>query len=220
MKRHSPHLAWVLSAGLLAAASATQAAEQPAASTDRSWNFQAALDGRPIGHHRFSLDVEGDRKTLVSEADFAVKIIGITAYRYHHKATEHWRGDCLSSLNSTTDDDGKAIKVSSEQKGDSYSVSSPKPASAAGCVMSYAYWNPSIQMQTRLLNAQTGEIEPVKVAKVGSGTVEVRGQAVTATQFRISGPNPPIDVWYSGKGEWVGLDAEVSGGRKLSYRIR
>ena len=204
---------------LLAALFAGGAAAAPPAGGE--WNFRALLDGKPIGQHRFSISAEGEDRKVVSEANFAVKFLGVTAYRYRHKATEQWRGDCLTALTATTDDDGKANKVHIEPDGDALSVVSGNATqSLKGCVMSFAYWNPAIQTQSRLLNAQTGKVEAVQVSRIGSGSLEVRGQPVAATQFRITGPAAPIDVWYSPQGEWLGLDSTVSGGRKLSYRLQ
>lgn len=195
--------------GWLLAAVAITASANPAPPTGE-WNFRALLDGTPIGRHRFSVSGEGDERKVVSEANFAVKFLGITAYRYHHKATELWRDNCLTALNSTTDDDGKPESVHVAQ-GD---------ALLKGCVMSFAYWNPAIQTQTRLLNAQTGKLDTVQVKAIGSGSVDVRGKPVEATGFRITGPAHPIVVWYSSQGEWIGLDSTVAGGRKLSYRLQ
>ena len=199
------------------------------------WNFRALLDGKPIGQHRFSVTANagakvgavgavgalGEERRVISEASFAVKFLGITAYRYRHKATEQWRGDCLTALTASTDDDGKASSVRTEADGETLSVKTAAATqSLSGCVMTFAYWNPAIQTQTRLLNAQTGKAEVVQVNRVGSGSVEVRGQPVAATRFRITGAAEPIDVWYSAQGEWIGLDALVAGGRKLSYRLQ
>ena len=189
------------------------------------WNFRALLDGKPIGQHRFSVthvgSALGDERRVISEASFAVKFLGITAYRYRHKATEQWRGECLTALTATTDDDGKASSVRTEADGEALSVKTAAATqSLSGCVMTFAYWNPAIQTQTRLLNAQTGKAEVVQVNRIGSGSVEVRGQPVAATRFRITGPAEPIDVWYSAQGEWIGLDSLVAGGRKLSYRLQ
>ena len=214
-KRRSAALALLI--GALTASGAAQA-ETPVSG---DWNFRALLNGKPIGQHRFSVTAQGDERRVVSEASFAVKILGITAYRYRHKATEQWRGDCLATLSATTDDDGTASSVRTEAQGEGLSVTSGATTqSLQGCVMSFAYWNPAIQTQARLLNAQTGKIETVQVSRVGSGSVEVRGQPVAATQFRITGPAAPIDVWYSAQGEWIGLDSIVAGGRKLSYRLQ
>jgi len=185
------------------------------------WNFRALLDGKPIGQHRFSVSGQGEDREVTSEARFSVKFLGITAYRYHHQATESWRGGCLSGLASTTDDDGKATSVRADYRGDELTVQgSPVTQSLKGCVMTFAYWNPAIQARTRLLNVQTGQLETVQIQRVGNGSIEVRGKTVPATGYRLTGPAQPIDLWYSAQGEWIGLDSSVGGGRKLSYRLQ
>jgi hypothetical protein len=199
----------------LAAASVALAAGPSAASgtvaapNSGDWNFRVSLDGKPIGEHRFSVSTHGDEREVVSDANFAVKILGFTAYHYRHKATERWHGNCLAGLASATDDDGKNSSVNA----------SAGTQALDGCVMSFAYWNPAIQLQTRLLNAQTGKVESVRIEPIGSTTIDVHGKPCAATGLRIVGPGQPIDVWYSAEGEWIGLDSTVGGGHKLSYRL-
>ncbi|MCW5656717.1 MAG: hypothetical protein KIT60_03350 [Burkholderiaceae bacterium] len=194
-------------------------AETPAAS-EAGWTFRVLLDGKPIGEHRFRAgapDVAGER-TMVSEASFAVRLLGITVYRYQHRAVERWRGDCLVALSADTDDNGQRMRVSALAQGSAFEVSLPAAQSASGCVMSFAYWHPALRAQQRLLNAQTGRIEPVRIASLGEASLEVGTRRVNASGWRISGPARPIDVWYSPQGDWVGLDTRVDGGRTLSYR--
>lgn len=178
-----------------------------AAQATRVWDFRVTLDESPIGSHRFTLGKQGEEAELVSEARFDVKVFFFTAYRYVHRAAERWRGNCLVGLDSRTDDNGKQLAVSVGR------------ASLDGCVMSYAYWNPLILRQPRLLNAQTGEIESISVAAMGDDTMQVRGAAVAAKRYRISGPKNPIDLWYSPGGEWLALESTLEGGRRLRYRL-
>ena len=186
------------------------AAATGATAASRAWNFRVLLDERPIGEHRFSLeDTAPGERVLRSDAEFAVKILGIVAYRYRHQAVEQWQGDCLRSLAATTDDDGTPSRVRADREG----------TLAGGCVMSFAYWNPALLTQTRLLNAQTGRIETVQVQPAGASTLAVGGTPVAATRYRIVGAARPIDVWYAANGDWIGLDAFVADGRKLSYRL-
>lgn len=192
------------------------------------WNFVASLNDKPIGEHRFSVTGSGDERRMVGKANFDVKFIGISAYRYQHEVVEKWRGNCLADLVSKTDDDGKVMRVRTQadaERGDGsdgllvFTDNGPG-APLPGCVMSFAYWNPAIQTQTRLLNAQTGKPEKVQIVRAGTGDIDVRGQPISATRWRITGATHPIDVWYSAAGEWVGLDSTVDGGRKLSYRLK
>ena len=92
--------------------------------------------------------------------------------------------------------------------------------SEPGCLMTYAYWNPAMREQKRLLNPQTGKVDAVKVERVASGHVTVGGKDVAATDWRVTGGDSPVDVWISEQGEWVGLDSMVSNGKhKLAYRL-
>jgi hypothetical protein len=206
--------------GLCVAGGAAVAAES---------NFTVFLDGKPIGEHRFVVSGPAEAREVLSDARFTVKLLGLTVYRYRHQATERWRGDCLDSLSATTDDDGSMSRVRTEPAGEGLSVtaavgagagSAPMVRALSGCVMSFAYWNPAMRHQSRLLNAQTGKAETVRVSRLGDGPIEVRGQPVAATRWRIEGPPQPIDVWYSAQGEWVGLDSTLEGGRQLTYRLK
>lgn len=179
------------------------AVAQPA----RVWDFKVYLDESAIGSHRFTLGKQGEEGELMSEARFDVKVLFFTAYRYAHRAAERWRGNCLVGLDARTDDNGKQLAVSAGS------------ALLEGCVMSYAYWNPLILRQSRLLNAQTGEIEVISIAALGDDTMQVRGAAVTAKRYRISGPKNPVDLWYSAAGEWLALESTLEGGRRLRYRL-
>ena len=205
-----------LIAALVAATLAAQAADGT-----QVYAFKAFLDGKPIGDHTFTVTTAGNERKVTSEADFDVKIIGITVYRYHHHAEEQWSGDCLSGLASSTDDDGKPASVKLVKNGDVNEIATNAGTkSEPGCLMTYAYWNPAMRERKRLLNPQTGQVDAVKVERVAGGHVTVGGKEVAATDWRITGGESPVDVWISEQGEWVGLDSRVGNGRrKLTYRL-
>ncbi|MEP7056576.1 MAG: DUF6134 family protein [Caldimonas sp.] len=185
------------------------------------WNFRVLLDGTPIGEHRFRLEADGEQSRLTSEARFDVKVLGFTVYRYRHTAVERWRGACLYSLDATTDDDGTPSHVRIAAPGERGDVRVGASAPTLdGCVMTFAYWHPAMRAQTRLLNAQTGKIEAVQMQHLAEMRIDVRGEPVTAQGYRVSGASRPVDVWYTADGRWIGLDAMVGEGRKLSYRLR
>ena len=201
-------------AALMLAACVSAAAEQ------RVWNFRAYLDDAPIGYHRFSLLEQGASRELKSESRFTVKVLMITAYRYSHDATERWRGDCLESLTARTDDNGERPSVDAATDGERLAVVSARGReSLNGCVMSFAYWNPHMLRQTRLLNAQTGEYEAIRISALGDEDIVVRGASIRAKRYRITGSKNPIDLWYSHDDQWLALESTVAGGRRLQYRL-
>jgi hypothetical protein len=187
----------------------------------RVYAFKAFLDDKPIGEHRFTVVTEGATRHVTSDADFVVKFLGFSAYRYRHHAQEQWSGDCLSSLASSTDDDGKAATVKLVRSGDTDEITTGAgKTSESGCLMTYAYWNPAMRTQRRLLNPQTGKVDDVRIERVADGDVDASGKRVHATDWRITGGESPVDVWISDQGEWVGLDSMVSKGKhKLRYRL-
>jgi hypothetical protein len=177
--------------------------------SERQWDFEVLLDGKPIGSHRFTLDTRGDTQVLHSEARFDVKLLSFTVYRYRHEAIEQWQDGCLTGLQASTDDNGRPLRVNWPQGG----------ARPAGCMMSFAYWNPALMQQTRLLNAQTGDVQPVRFTALPDQALRVRGQDVPARHWRLSGPEQAVELWYSPQGEWLGLASHV-GGRQLQYTLR
>jgi hypothetical protein len=85
--------------------------------------------------------------------------------------------------------------------------------------MSFAYWNPALAGQKRLLDPGSGRVEPVAIAAPSAAPTDLGAHGQPVRGLRISGLAQPIDVWYAGD-RWVGLDTVVGDGRRLSYRLR
>lgn len=212
------HLNFPLRAGLASLALIATAAS---AAVQKKWEFEVYLDDTAIGHHHFVLHDKGTERELSSDARFNVKLLFVNAYRYVHGANERWRGDCLASLTSRTDDNGKALAVNAEQQGERVTITTTRgQETVPGCVMTFAYWNPRILRETRLLNPQTGQYEAVRIDTIGEETISVRGAPVKARRYRISGPKNPIDIWYGPEDNWLALQSALDGGRTLRYRLR
>lgn len=195
------------------------AGQTPAAALAGEWDFRVLLDGREIGRHQFTLQPVGEQLEIRSVAEFDVRFLFLSALRYSHEAVERWDGDCLQSLESRTETNGKRTAVSAAARDGRLAVQrGADRGEYAGCVMSFAYWNPRILEADRLLNSQTGELVPVVVTPQGRERLEVRGRPLIAERHRIRGPGLSIDVWYA-DGEWVGLEAPAKGGRTLRYEL-
>lgn len=188
-----------------------------------TWEFAARLDDRTIGTHRFTLRSDPDGVArLESEAAFDVTLLGIPVYRYRHRASERWQGDCLEAIDATTDDNGRATEVRGRRRAPGmFEIEGGGPPQTANlsCLMSFAYWQPALASQRVLLDPGTGRLESVVIEPLPPATLEVQGTPRSVRGLRISGLPRPIDVWYEGT-RWVGLDTVVSGGRRLSYRLR
>ncbi len=184
-----------------------------------AWNFRVLLDGREIGRHEFTLRETGGVVQLQSDARFDVRFLFISAWSYVHQAVERWDGDCLQSLESRTETNGKRQTVSAARRDGGLNVEHRAGSEFHdGCVMSFAYWNPQILNARALLNGQNGELVPVLITALGPETVPVRGRPVAATRHRISGRGVLIDVWYAGE-RWIALEAQTDGERRLRYEL-
>jgi len=183
------------------------------------WNFRVLLDDREVGRHQFTLEGAGPERRLRSEAQFEARVLFINFYSYLHEAVEGWQGDCLQSLESRTETNGKRQAVSAATRDGRLTVMRPKGRDEHdGCVMSFAYWNPEILKARQLLNSQTGELVPVTITEQGQETITVRGRPLAATRHRISADQVQIDLWYADQ-QWIALEALAPGGRRLRYEL-
>jgi hypothetical protein len=190
-----------------------------AATSSREWRFEVYLDDKPIGYHSFQLSSEAQTRRLRSEARFRVKVLGLTLYTYVHQSLELWKADCLQGVDASTDDNGTDFRVHGERRGEQLLLENQSGETRIpGCVMTFAYWNPAILAQQRLLNVQTGEYVPVSVEQLGQSTLKVDGRAVAATHYRIATDENDIELWYSTDHDWLGLRSTTRGGRQLDYR--
>jgi hypothetical protein len=211
---------------ILAAVATATATMAPAAILEaperqtREWNFRVLLDDSEIGYHRFELVQEEDRQRVTTEAEFRVGFLFITAYRYEHVNQETWQGNCLSQIDARTDDNGREFEVRGLRQADAFALmTGDEPTELDACVKTFAYWNPSILDEDRLLNSQTGELLPVTVEEVARETLAVRGEEVPAVRYRLQSRNLELDIWYSEDEQWLALESTVKGGRKLRYEL-
>jgi hypothetical protein len=190
-----------------------------ASGATQDWAFRVLLDGNEVGRHTFRLTALAEERELRSNAKFDVRFLSLPVYRYAHEAVERWRGDCLQTLVARTNANGERIEVAAEARSGRLAVSrEDRREEHAGCIMSFAYWNPAILKANRLLNSQTGELVSVTVSPQGTEQLTVRGRAVLSHRHRISAPNLTIDLWFAGE-QWVALEAPASGGRRLRYEL-
>jgi Family of unknown function (DUF6134) len=200
---------------LLLSASAT------ASASTEEWRFRVFLDDAEIGYHRFSVLEDGPERQLESEARYNVKFLYVTVYRYAHDSRERWQGNCLKQVEANTQDNGKTLAVRGTQDGDRFVVTNTRgQANLPACVMTFAYWNPDLLGQSRLLNVQTGEYMDVQVRVLGEETLTVRGTVQRALRYALETRDFRIDLWYSPNKEWLALESNTEGGRKLRYQIQ
>ena len=187
----------------------------------QTWDFDVSMDGKHIGSHQFILNnQENNRKILKSEAKFNVKFLSINLFEYHHQADELWESDCLKTLEAKTKENSKVTVIKGYQDIPLFKVNGLKPVEIdSECLMTFAYWNPKILQQKKLLNPQTGEYLSTNISYVGKDTILVKGENVKADQYKIDTSKFKINIWYGLDGQWLALRSLTPDGR-IDYALK
>ncbi|MES1988125.1 MAG: DUF6134 family protein [Pseudomonadota bacterium] len=189
----------------------------------KEWAFDVYLDKNKIGLHTFTLN---ESKELISTAKFNVKVLFINAYQYDHKAIEQWQGDCLSSLESHTLENKVETNIKAKLSRQEFAVDDGKvKQKLPACTMTFAYWNPKILQQSKLLNPQNGEWLDTKFTNLGIETIEVKNKKVEASHYKLDGSlngksKLKIELWYSENNEWLALKSITPEGYTINYKLR
>ncbi|MGP1718154.1 MAG: DUF6134 family protein [Methylophilus sp.] len=191
----------------------------------KDWSFEVWLDKQKIGTHTFSLN----NQQLQSRASFDVKVLFINAYRYRHQADEAWQDACLNSLKSHTEENKTVTDVNGLLKDRQFVIDKQEGKNAEqqtlpACIMTFAYWNPAILKQTRLLNPQNAEYLDVTVSDDGVKPIMVKGQDTPAHQYHLRGrykgkDKLNITLWYDQQQDWVALESVTPEGYKIIYKL-
>ncbi len=179
----------------------------------QTWRFKAMLGEREIGEHLFQVGTRDGAVHVLSEADFAVRILLFKAFGYEHTSAERYENGCLTDLSAQTETGGKRYNVSATAQNGVLNVQgNDADAALDGCVSTFAYWNPAqLLSQSQLLNPQTGELVDVTIAPAAND-----GQA--GSVYEISGEGLNIRVFYAPEdGQWVGLESQMDNGNVLRY---
>ena len=207
-------------ASLLTAASLGLAGPVSAAQST-TWNFNVYLDDREIGYHRFEVSWGEEVTEVRSEAEFAVKILFLNAYKYSHDLSEAWSGNCLARIDAETDSNGDYSRVAGVVGGDGFTVSGGgETVTLPGCVSSFAYWNPAFLNADKLLNSQTGQYTPASVVDSREDVLSIGGEEIRARRVTLAAGERPIQLWYrADDGAWLQLQTTAAKGRELRYSL-
>jgi hypothetical protein len=183
------------------------------------WNFDAVLNDKVIGQHTFIYENE---KTI-SNANFKFEYLFMD-FIYQHKSTETWQEGCLKTISSKTDDDGDLYEVSGHIGTDRFLVTTNnKTTELPSCVMTFAYGNPKILEQKKLMNSQSGEYLDVDIQFIREENHIVKGEDILTDLWRIEANIDDgdllIHLWYDKNMNWVSLKSQTPIGDML-YKLK
>lgn len=190
------------------------------AEEEQRWNFKVYLDDKEIGFHNYHLTEIGGMKRIFTEADFRVKFLFITAYKYRHVNTETWNDDCLHTIDSWTDANGKKFEVEGSRSAQSFALRTAEAKNeVSGCVKTFAYWDPQFLEESAVLNSQTGQLMPITVVRLARQDLLVRGEKRIAERYRVLSQDVDLELWYDENQEWLGLQSTTKDGHRIRYEL-
>jgi hypothetical protein len=186
--------------------------------------FSAFRNGEKIGQHTVTFKHDGNEFIVTTSVDLAVKVIGMTVYRYTLHSKEVWSGYTFQSLTAQTDDDGNKSFVHAQHTGDAvivdHDAAGTMRESMPGSLIPASHWNILQVRQAALLNAQRGTQAKVTVTPLGRETIKTASGQVAADHYRYEG-DMIMDQWFDDKGRWVKTIFKVtSDGSKVEYVLQ
>ena len=185
----------------------------------KEWNFDVVLNDEIIGKHSFKQ--VGNESHSLAEFKFNCMFMN---FSYEHDSKETWNENCLKSIVSKTDDDGDLFNVEGGKDNNKFEVSSNGIEKILPeCIMTFAYWNPKILLQKKLMNSQDAEWLDVAITDVGIETRNIREQKISTHHYKIQANKDGdevfiIDVWYDDNMSLVGLKSPTPIG-DLIYKL-
>lgn len=167
--------------------------------------FQVFRNGTKVGLHQMAFTGDGENLAVSTDVDMVVKIGPVPVYRYRHTALEKWVGGKWSSVDTTTNGNGKVYRASGRAMGSYVQITGPKgtvrgPANA----VPLTHWNPA-SFGKPLFNQQEGKMLQVTCSRAGAGHWQIRGEA-------------EIDDFYDASGIWTALRGKLEDGSRMEYR--
>lgn len=203
------HIGGGVMLGALASPSVSRAADGARRS------FRIIRDGADIGYHTVALSRTGDEIQAAIEIEIKVKVLGVTVYRYEMTNRETWRAGRLVALSSVVNDDGEAafarVKADSGRLlVDGSGFQGEAPADAA----TTSYWSYDFLSRKTWISTQTGALQNVNCAPVGTGTIPSPAGALTTEAWAVTG-DFEVTLHYAGR-DWAAV-AFDAGGETATY---
>ena len=137
----------------------------------------------------------------------AVKVLGITAYRYELTNREVWSGQRLVALDSKTNDDGTSDFAKVSTSGDALKISGSRYSGGAPAgVGTTSYFATGMHARKTWISTQSGNLMNVRVSAEGR-----------PNWWRVTG-DLTTTLGYDANGEWVGCEFDA-GGEPGTYEV-
>ena len=177
--------------------------------------------GSLIGTHVIRFSQTSSILKVTSQIDLQVKVAFITVYSYQQTANDDWENGVLVRSRIQTNDDGKETLVQAEVRDGQLAVQGPSGSSTTqlGAMTDISFWNQAITQGPALIDSQTAELIKIQVEGGTKERIMVRGQAVEARRFSMTGTKGRSgSVWYDDAGSLMKAIVTTRG-ETLDYEL-
>ncbi len=182
--------------------------------------FNVFRKGQPFGEHKLSFErsANGDLK-VENDIRLTARFGPIVVYRYRHQSTETWSDGRLIALEGETRKEGDDFDVNATADGDALNVMGTLFEGAVDPqIVPSSHWNRAEVYSDRILSSESGELLEVSTSQIGRETLEIGGEAVDATRYRLVS-DLTVDLWYDQEGRWVKCAFEARG-QNIEYVLK
>lgn len=157
--------------------------------------------------------MDGDRLTVDTHIDIAVKVLFFTVFRLRHDAREIWQSGRLESVTSETERDGTRLEVSGNAVENGFRIVGEKGPflATADLLTTNSLWDSRIVREPRLIDVQYGGEAGLFTKSLGHEQVETPQGPVCASQHRLITPHYAGSVFYDSDERWVKALIEMKG---------
>lgn len=203
---------WMVGLMLLWGTASASSAQQ-----ETRW-FQVRVGGKAAGSYTLQIRDDADGTTTVhAAAEVTVKVL-LRTFRYSFRGSEVWQNDRLMQLDTLTNDDGKQHQVSLRADDNGLRLTSANTTvrldADAWSTIAWRLPNERWPMRGQLIDADTGKVTQARLTRVGPAVIEVAGQKIACTHYRLVGFNE-VQLWYDGTGRLVRQESIEEGQRTI-----
>ncbi len=173
--------------------------------------YSVTADGKPAG--LFKVVIEEKEDDLVT-ARFAAMVNvkkSFKDYKYLLKGLEVWQKDHLIRMETETEDDGKKMQLKVEKDKEGLILTNDeKKGLLKADAWTTSYWHMPAEGKRVLIDADTGKVLDSKWEKVGVEVLNLIGQRVNCTHWRVTG-TAKAELWFDGSNRLVRQEIVESG---------
>ena len=173
---------------------------QPWIPPDNRLEFTITRDGSEIGRQVLTFAREGNRLTVDTRIEIAVRIAFIVVHRFQRSSRSVWQDGLIQRYASTTDNNGEITRVSVAAREDGLAIQGNGPLRIVPNTLKVSeFWNIDILSQQSAINTTTGTVDRIAVSPPEKTSLNLGNRAIPARRYRVTGKTTR-DVWYDEKG--------------------